>query len=136
MPRVSRIPVEKKIYKDIVDSFVGLVTDLNNKDKVKEFLNDFLTEEERLMLSKRLVLALMIRQGHSTNDIQDALKVSRTTINLMRRWISYKKGIEVGLNKMSKVEYGNKSSKESEGILRHIPPLTRSKKDKSKWLSR
>lgn len=136
MPRVSQVLVDEDVYNDITDSFASLVSDLRKKEEAKVFLSDFLTKEEKLMLSKRLVLILMVKQGYSSNEIQDVLKVSRTTINLMRHWLSYKKGINVGIDKLISIEKRNKSEGKIEGILKHLPPLTRSKKDRAKWLNR
>ena len=136
MPRVSQIPVGKDVYKDITDSFVSAVSDLVKTEEVGRFLSDFLTPEERLMLSKRLVLALLIRQGYSTSDIKDVLKVSRTTINQMRHWLLHKKGIEIGVEKLIARRRKKDSGDKIEDTLKHIPPLTRSKKDIARWLNR
>ena len=136
MPRVSQVPVDRDVYKNITDSFANLVSDLGKKEEAKIFLSDFLTKEEKLMLSKRLVLALMIKQGYSSNEIKEVLKVSRTTITLMKHWLFYKKGINVGINKLISIEKRNKSEDKIEGILKHLPPLTRSKKDTARWLNR
>jgi len=123
MPRVSRVPIAKDVYKDLNDSFVDLISTLKDKSEIKRFLGDFLTREEKLMLEKRLALALMIKQGYRWEEIRQALRVSFTTINLMKHWISYKKGIEIGLNKLSNAKSSKKYGRKSEGFLRHIPPI-------------
>ncbi len=136
MPRVSRVPIAKDVYKDLNDSFVNLIYSFKDKNEIKKFLDDFLTKEEKLMLEKRLVLAWMIQEGYSWPEIKQYLRVSFTTINLMKHWITYKKGIGIGLNKMKNVGISKKHEKKSESISKHLPPLTRSKKDMAKWLSR
>ena len=104
MPRVSRIPVKKYVYKDLLDSFVNLIIDFREETEVKAFLNDFLTPEEKLMLSKRLILALMIKKNFSVEDIRGILRVSKATVHSMKHWLSYKKGIEIGVEKLRKRE--------------------------------
>lgn len=136
MPRVSRVLIKKDVYKDLNDSFVDLIATLKDKNEIKRFLADFLTKEEKLMLEKRLILAWMIREGYGWAEIRQALRVSFTTINLMKHWISYKKGIGIGLSRLRGIESMKKFKKKSEGISKHVPPLTRSKKDMAKWLSR
>lgn len=100
MTRVSKIPIKKDVIEDLLDSFVTLISDLKNKEEIKAFLKDFLTPEERLMLSKRLALAFMIRQGFSWDEIGGILKVSKTSINQMKNWLHYKKGIEAGIERL------------------------------------
>ena len=136
MTRVSKVAVKKDVIEDILDSFVSLISDFKDKAEIKAFINDFLTPEERFMLSKRLELAFMVRQGFSWDEIASILKVSKTSINQMKHWISYKKGIEIGVGKLIDKQNKEESVSKVEGILKHIPPLTRSKKDMAKWLSR
>lgn len=136
MPRVSKIPIAKDVYKDLNDSFVDLISIFKDKSEIKKFLEDFLTKEEKLMLEKRLVLAWMIQKGYRWTEIEQVLGVSFTTINQMKHWISYKKGIGIGLGKLQGIEPMRKFGKKLEVISKHIPPLTRSKKDMAKWLSR
>ena len=136
MPSVSQVPVDRDVYKNIINSLANLVSGVVKQTEAKIFLSDFLTKEEKLMLSKRLVLALMIKQGYSTNEIKEVLKVSRTTITLMKHWLFYKKGINVGIDKLISIEKRSKSEDRIEGLLKHVPPLTRSKKDMGRWLNR
>ena len=63
MPHVSRRPVEKDVYFQIVDGFYWLLTDLKSEPEMKVFLNDFFTKTERIMLAKRLAIALMVMKG-------------------------------------------------------------------------
>ena len=104
MPRVSRIPVKKDVYKDLLDSFVNLIIDFKEEFEVKAFLNDFLTPEEKLMLSKRLILALMVKKNFSVEDIRGILRVSKATVHSMKHWLSFKKGIKIGVEKLKKRE--------------------------------
>ena len=136
MPRVSKLHINKNVYRDLVDSFIDLIANLREKDQIKRFLDDFLTVEEKLMLSKRLVLAFMVEQKYSWDEIQDNLKVSKTTINLMKHRLSRRRGMLIGINNLVKVDSAGKHKNKEGTILKHIPPLTRSKKDMAKWLNR
>lgn len=135
MTRVSRLPVEKDVYEDITQTFYHLIDDLNG-DEARKFFDDFLTEEEKLMLSKRLAVAQLIRQGFDYPEIKGILKVSNGTISGVKHWLKYKKGFEIGLEKVIKREnYGELDRKVGE-FLKHMPPTTRSIKARAKWLNR
>ena len=136
MPRASKVSVDKAVYKDLFDSFTNLLSDLNDNNQMTKFLNDFLTSEEKLMLSKRLMLALMIHEGYRISEIKEILKVSPTTVILMKHWLLYKKGISIGVEKLITKQRKEKFDRKERGLLKYIPPLSRSKKDMAKWLNR
>lgn len=47
---------------------------------MQEFLNNFLTQEERLMLSKRLMLYMMLAKKYPATVIKKTLQMSYETI--------------------------------------------------------
>ncbi len=136
MPRVSRIPVEKDVHRQLVDFFTSLVAELDNEEEIKIFLTDFLTPEEKLMLSKRLFLMWMLKRGFSSSDIRDILKVSKTTINSMKHQLAYKRGVEVGLQKLAEMENAREFEEKLNAVLKHVPPLTWRGKARARWLNR
>lgn len=68
--------VEKKIFKALYQSLL----DLKNVDQMKKFLEDVLSETERVVIAKRLGIAWMLHQGKSYDAIKNSLKVSSATI--------------------------------------------------------
>lgn len=84
MTHVSRNPIEKDVYFHILDALIWLLSDLKSTQQMKQFLGDFFTKTERLMLAKRLALAGMIIEGYNDEVIHKVLKVSSATIYRMR----------------------------------------------------
>ena len=87
MTHVSKNPVDKNTYFQILEGFIWLLSDLKSESDMKLFLNDFLTKTERIMLAKRLALALMITKGYETKIITQILHVSTGTVYRMREWV-------------------------------------------------
>jgi uncharacterized protein YerC len=80
MTRVSRHKLKENQLQEITDHFIHLVSTLKNSKEIENFLSEFLTKEEKLMLAKRLVLQMMIQKGYTTPAIQESLHVSYETV--------------------------------------------------------
>src|SRR3990170_3092743 len=90
MPRISRIKLNNQELTEINDHFSHLVSSLRAPQIIENFLDEFLTKEEKIMLAKRLVLFTMIKRGYPTSIIQSALNMSHETIRLYRSNLSFK----------------------------------------------
>jgi len=104
MAQVSKRFLHKKVEERILDLFWTSLSSLSTKQKVALFLNDLLTQTEKIMLSKRLAIAFMLMKGHGYPTINDRLKVSDPTIwnvktGLSLRGKGYKMAIEQIMNK-------------------------------------
>lgn len=82
MPRASRKPIRKDLSKDLQNSFVSLIASLKNPTDIKDFLQSFLTKEENIMLSKRLMLHVLLKRNYATSQIESFLGVSRETVRI------------------------------------------------------
>ncbi len=80
MPRISKRPLSKEKLEEISNQFAQLIASLNVSFQIKQFLDSFLTKEEKLMLSKRLMMYIMLKNDYSTNDIKTTLNLSNETI--------------------------------------------------------
>ena len=88
----------KEVYFQIVEGFYGLLTDLNSKTEMKLFLNDFFTKTEKVMLAKRLAIALMVMKGYDTKIVVEILRVSSATVYHTKDWLETgKSGLKIGL---------------------------------------
>ena len=85
MPRVSRRDVSKTIHGELDDNFAFLISSLSESSEIKQFFQDFLTDEEKTMLTKRLMLHLMLEQGYNQSQIKTVLSMSRETIRVHKR---------------------------------------------------
>ena len=84
MPRVSPRPIKKEIEKEITANLGWVFSQLKSEPAAKDFLDDFLTDEERLMLAKRLAVIYLLKEGYSYNKISEALKITPVTIGKIR----------------------------------------------------
>lgn len=74
--RRLRPEIEKRVYELFWDSFAKM----KNSKEAEEFLSDLLTHTEKIMLAKRLAIAVLLLKGFDYDPIKDILKVSGTTI--------------------------------------------------------
>jgi len=84
MPRVSPRPLKKEIEKEITANLDWTLSQLKSEAVAKDFLEDFLTAEERLMLAKRLAVVYLLKEGFSYGKISEALKITPVTIGKIR----------------------------------------------------
>ena len=84
MPRVSPRPLKKEIEKEITENLMWVFSQLKSEPAAKDFLDDFLTDEERLMLAKRLAVIYLLKEGFSYGKISEALKITPVTIGKIR----------------------------------------------------
>ncbi len=82
MPRASRKPIKESLNQELDQYFTSLITTLNKKEEIEQFFKDFLTTEEKTMLTKRLMLHLMLENGSKTSQIEAVLGMSRETIRV------------------------------------------------------
>lgn len=82
MPRVSKRTLSKNIYSELEDHFAFLISSLQSSKDIEDFFGDFLSIEEKTMLTKRLMLHCMIDAGYTTSQIHSVLGVSQETIRV------------------------------------------------------
>lgn len=83
MPKVSRWKVESESLDIMREDFWSVISLLENKKEVREFLSRFLTPSERTMLAKRLQVLLMLVDGYSYEVIKSKTHVALDTISRM-----------------------------------------------------
>lgn len=84
MGRVSKKVIRLELREDLDSQMSNLIESLMKKDEINQFLEDFLTPEEMLMLGKRLVLYMMLQKGFTSSQIQGSISVSLETIRFYR----------------------------------------------------
>ncbi|OGG04174.1 hypothetical protein A2Z33_03385 [Candidatus Gottesmanbacteria bacterium RBG_16_52_11] len=80
MAQVSKYSVSKNVSERMYEIFLESLADIRTKSDASVFVNDFLTPTERVMLPKRLSIALLLVKGYDQRLISHYLKVSFTTI--------------------------------------------------------
>src|SRR3989344_147754 len=80
MAQVSKYPLKKAVYSYISELFFDTIVSLSDKNKVDEFLKDFLSPVEKIMLTKRMAIYVLIGKGYTFREIRKILNVSQSTI--------------------------------------------------------
>ncbi|PIU03766.1 hypothetical protein COT44_01260 [Candidatus Shapirobacteria bacterium CG08_land_8_20_14_0_20_39_18] len=99
MTQVSKYPISDKVYQRIVEIFFKSLAQMGTGTEAKEFIRDFLSPTERVMLAKRLTVAFLLEKNYDFRTISHVLRVSLSTVarvNLARKYgtSGYKRVIE------------------------------------------
>lgn len=89
MAQVSVFPLSKKVYERIFEILFKSIAGIKKKKEVEDFFNDFLSPTERIVLAKRLAIAVMLAKGHDYSTIRKTLKVSPPTIAAVNGCLRY-----------------------------------------------
>ena len=123
MPQVSKRPLSKNIQQNLYSIFWQTLADLKNSADVKEFLTDLLTPTEKVMLAKRLAIALMLIKGYDYASIRSTLKVSPQTIGSVSLWLKYSgSGYRKSIERIMKKQKIADLIKNVENLLQEIKP--------------
>src|SRR5215213_9878886 len=80
MARLSRIPLDDKTYRQILDT-LDLVLGKMKKEEVRAFLFSLFGKNERIMVSKRFAAVLLLHQGMRMSEIANKLKLTKQTVS-------------------------------------------------------
>lgn len=123
MAQVSKYPLSKTTEFRLYSLFWEAIADLKNPAKAEEFFNDLLTPTEKVMLSKRLAIAVMLIKGYDYSSIRSILKVSPTTIGAVSLWLKYSgKGYRDTVEKLLKKERVREIVDTIDSLLETIKP--------------
>lgn len=130
MTRVSKYIVDREILSEIDATFKWLISTLH-KDKIVDlFIQDFFTDEERLMLAKRLFVGYLVAKGLDYQEITNLLKVSPATVRQTKDWLARRSGYREIIKLLIKRQKALEFEKKLERIARRIWP--QSKRDWSR----
>ena len=103
MPQVSKRKLIPQVKKDLLDSLSYTIKELKTKNDVDRFLSSALTDTERLMVSKRVLTAFLLRNNVEEKKIGDTLKLTPSTITRLKMWIDLRReGFDLVFNKLEK----------------------------------
>ena len=88
MTRFSPNEVDPQQQRDYLEELAEIVTHLKDKEAARFFLERLLTESEIIMLVRRLHIAELLVGGRSYEQIQRKLKVGKSTILNVDRWLT------------------------------------------------
>jgi len=79
--------INKKEKIKYLDALYTAVSTLGSRNEVKEFLKQLLTESERIMIGRRILVAQELLANKSYSQIMDEMHVGVDTIMRVHRWL-------------------------------------------------
>lgn len=92
MTMISKYPLTEDVKKRVTDIFYQSLADLKEPNQVANFLKEFLTPTEQVMLAKRISIGYLLGKKYEARTISNILKVSVTTVTSVNRLIKHNKG--------------------------------------------
>jgi len=80
MPQISKYKLNQQVYRKIFALFPDFLARLARQGQQQVVINTLFSATERIMLAKRLAIALMLVKGYSYQEIVHKLKVSWGTV--------------------------------------------------------
>lgn len=126
MTKISRRFLNKTLENHIFELFLETIVDIRNSDDARNFIEDLLSPTERIMLIKRLAIAVLLTKGYTYDDIDDTLKVSRSTIMNVSIWLKHgKSGYVKAVKKILETQKRKEFIDKIEEILLQLSPPKR-----------
>lgn len=92
MTQVSRYPLSKNIYERIFNIFFKSVLKIKNEEEAEDFFTEFLSPTEKIMLAKRISIAVLLSKEYDYREIKRILHVSFATIAAVSGLLKYANG--------------------------------------------
>ena len=122
MTQVSKYPVHKDVEKRMFEVLRETISHLRGSEEIEEFLHDFLSPVEKIMLAKRLSIAVLLHKGYRYESIAEILRVTPPTIATVSLLLKYSgKGYKKTVEKIALNEKMNAFWEKVEDMLSKIP---------------
>ena len=110
--------VTEKIKSDVrskcLDALYAALDFAKERNEVKFFVNDILTEGEKIMVGRRILIAKRLLTGQPHREIVAEMGVGLDTVYRVKKWLSGRhKGYEKVIKKIKKV-VGSSTKRQSE----------------------
>lgn len=79
--------LSKKQKMEVLDALYTAAASLKGREAMKLFLRDLLTESERIMLGRRIIIARKLLSGETFETINEALGAGKDTVWRVERWL-------------------------------------------------
>ena len=103
MTHVSRKKLPDKVLRQILDSFLFVLTSTKKKEEMSKFLDAFLSNTEKIMLAKRLAIVFLLSEAVEETKISETLLVTQSTVSRIKLWYETKgSGYKIAITKLKK----------------------------------
>ena len=92
MPQVSKYPLRKEVFERVFELLLKTIADSHTQKEATQLIDDLLTPTEKIMLAKRLSIAVLLAKNYSYKDIQEILRVSKPTIAFVNLYLKHGRG--------------------------------------------
>lgn len=86
--KVKAKDLDPKVRMQVLDTLYTAAGTVRGRDAMKTFLRDVLTESERIMIGRRLLIARELLSGSEYRTIGEKLHVGFDTIGRVERWLA------------------------------------------------
>jgi uncharacterized protein YerC len=90
MTQISKFQLPKALENQMFTIFHRALADLRTEGEVSDFLEDLLTPTERVMLGKRLAIAILLDKGYDQRTVHTIMKVSVSTVTSVNYWLKHR----------------------------------------------
>lgn len=111
---------EGEIKKNFGDFYL-MASLLQDKEDAKKFFKDLLTTSEMVMITRRIQIAKRLLRGESYEEIIERMKVGKTTIGQVDRWLNYGFGGYKDIIKKYKEENKKRTKRYNKNIEGYFP---------------
>ena len=123
MTQVSRYPIHKDVEKRMFEVFKSAISHLRDSEDIENFLDEFLSPVEKIMLAKRIAIAVLLSKGYTYPSIRQILRVTPPTIASVSLNLKYSgKGYKKVVEKIMRDEKIDEFWEKIEDLLAKIPP--------------
>lgn len=96
--------VNKKDKIRYLDALYTAMAFLKSREEIKKFLRDLLTESERIMIGRRIIIAQRLLEDKTYDEIKKEIGVGVDTIMRVHRWLSDgSDGYEKAIKELNKI---------------------------------
>ena len=85
MTQISKYPLHKEIEERMLEIFFDSVVMVQTRSQVQKLLDDWISPTEKIMLAKRLSIAMLLTKGYEQRSIAKALRVGLETVSKVSR---------------------------------------------------
>lgn len=123
MTQISKYPIHKDVEKRMFEIFKNTISSLKSTEDIEDFLDDFLSPVEKIMLAKRLSIAVLLAKGYRYPSIMTILRVTPPTIATVSISLKYSgKGYKKAVERILSDEKVSDFWQRIEDVISHIPP--------------
>lgn len=123
MSQVSKYPLSSEVEQRIDEILVETIANLHDVGEIETFLAEFISPVEKIMLAKRMAIAVLLAKGYDYEAIKKVLRVTPTTIASVSIALKYsKRGYKRAVEKILQSEKIDEFWQKVDDVLHNLVP--------------